>query len=148
MDLVRELIDEAEAKVLVFVPFTAALNALAAELRKHYTVEVVYGDVSKMERDRIFQNFQNSPDPHVIVADARTMSHGLTLTAANTTIWYGPSPSSSTYQQANERTPRPGQKLQTVICHIEGSAIERVVYDRLQGKKALQGVLLDLLKGA
>lgn len=147
MDLVREIIEEAQAKVLVFVPFTAALHALAAELRKHYTVEVVYGEVPKGERDRIFRDFQQSPDPHVIVADARTMSHGLTLTAADTTIWYGPPPGPSVYMQANERTPRPGQKLQTLIAHIEGCAVERQVYDRLQSKQSTQGVLLDLLKG-
>jgi SNF2 family DNA or RNA helicase len=146
MDLVREIIEEAEAKVIVFVPFTAALQSLAAELRKNYTVEVVHGGVSKTERDRIFNAFQQHKDPHVLVADSRTMAHGLTLTAANTTVWYGPAPNNNIYMQANERTPRPGQKLQTLIVHIEGNAVERQVYERLQGKKQLQSILLDLLK--
>jgi SNF2 family DNA or RNA helicase len=145
MDVVRELIDEAEAKVLVFVPFTAALHTLAAELRKHYTVEVVYGEVSKTERDRIFKSFQSSKDPRVLIADARTMSHGLTLTAANLTIWYGPAPGPSVYLQANERTPRPGQRLQTLIAHIEGSPAERAAYERLQGRKSTQDLLLEML---
>ncbi len=147
MELVKEIIDEAEAKVIVFVPFTAALNSLAEWLNQYYTTAVVYGDVSKNERDRIFRSFQNEKDPHVLIADARTMSHGLTLTAANTTIWYGPTHNNSVYMQANERTPRPGQKLQTLIVHIEGGQVERQVYDRLQGKKTTQGILLDLLKG-
>lgn len=145
MQVVRELIEEAEAKVLIFVPFTAAIHALADELRKHYSVEVVYGDVSKGERDRIFKAFQSAKDPHVLVADARTMSHGLTLTAANLTIWYGPAPGPSVYLQANERTPRPGQKLQTLIAHIEGCAAERAAYERLQGRKSTQDLLLEML---
>lgn len=145
MEVVRELIDGAEAKALVFVPFTAALHSLAEELRKHYTVEVVYGDISKTERDRIFKAFQSSKDPHVLVADARTMSHGLTLTAANLTIWYGPAPGPSVYLQANERTPRPGQRLQTIIAHIEGSPVERAAYERLQGRKSTQDLLLEML---
>ena len=147
INLIREIIDEAAAKVIVFVPFTAALNAVAEKLREHYTVAVIHGGVPKGQRDTIFTNFQKSPDPHVLVADARAMSHGLTLTAANTTIWYGPAPSNNVYMQANERTPRPGQKLQTLIVHVEGTPVERRLYDRLQGKKSTQGALLELLKG-
>jgi SNF2 family DNA or RNA helicase len=146
IELVREIIDEAEAKVIVFVPFTAPLLRLAEALRKDYTVEVVYGEVSKTERDRIFGAFQKRTDPRVLVADARTMSHGLNLTAANTIIWYGPTSSNETYLQANERIPRPGQKLNTLIVHIESTPAEARVYDRLRKRGSMQGALLALLK--
>lgn len=144
--LVKELIEESGSKVIVFVPFTGALNAVAAEIAKDYTVEVVHGGVSKSERDRIFGAFQKSPDPHVIVANAAAMSHGLTLTAASTTIWYAPINSLETYEQANARTVRPGQKLNTLIVNIEASELERKMYARLQHKGKMQSILLDLLK--
>jgi len=147
IELVKEIIEESESKVLVFVPFTAALHKVAEEIAKHYSVEVVYGEVSKTQRDRIFHDFQHAKDPHVLVADARTMSHGLSLTAASTTIWYGPPNGNETYLQANERTPRPGQKLNTLIVNIEGTPVERKVYERLRGQTKLQGLLLDMLKG-
>lgn len=147
IDLVREIIEEAEAKVIVFVPFTAALRHLADALRKDFSVELVYGETSKTERDRIFASFQKRDDPRVLVADARTMSHGLNLTAANTIVWYGPTPSNDTYVQANERIPRPGQKLNTLIVHIESTPVETKVYDRLRKKTSVQGALLELLKG-
>lgn len=146
--LLKEIIAESEAKVLVFVPFTGALKAVAAELAKDYTVEVVYGGVSKTQRDQIFKDFQQSKNPHVLVADARTMSHGLSFTAASTTIWYGPTTSNETYMQANERTARPGQKLNTLIVNIESTVVERKMYDRLASKGKTQGILLDMLKGA
>jgi SNF2 family DNA or RNA helicase len=146
VELVREIIEEAEAKVIVFVPFTGALLMLADELRKSFSVETVYGGVSKGERDRIFLDFQRSEHPRVLVADARTMSHGLSLTAANTTIWYGPTNSNETYMQANERTPRPGQKLQTLIVHIESHRVETAMYARLKSRGTMQGALLQLLK--
>lgn len=148
VDLVREIIEEAEAKVIVFVPFTAALLRLAEHLRKDFSVECVYGEVSKNERDRIFGEFQKRPDPRVLVADARTMSHGLNLTAANTIVWYGPTPSNDTYLQANERIPRPGQKLNTLIVHIVSTPAEAKIYDRLRKKTSVQGALLELLKEA
>ena len=147
IELVREIIDEAEAKVLVFVPFTAALEAVAAELRKDFTVAIVNGDTSKHERDNVFKNFQNSPNPRVIVANSGTLSHGLTLTAANTIIWMCPIHSNETYQQANARVTRPGQKLNTLIVNIEATELERKIYARLQGKEKVQGILLDLVKG-
>lgn len=147
VELVREIIEEAEAKVLVFVPLTGALKVLTEELRKDFTVEMVHGETTKTERDRIFKDFQSSKDPRVIVANPGTLSHGLTLTAANTIIWFAPINSNETYQQANARVTRPGQTLNTLIVHVEATPLERKIYDRLQGKEKTQGILLDLLKG-
>lgn len=147
IDVVREIIEEAEAKVIVFVPYTSALERLAEALRPDFSVECVYGEVSKGERDRIFGDFQKRKDPRVLVADARTMSHGLNLTAANTIVWFAPTTSNDTYLQANERIPRPGQKLNTLIVHIESTPVERKMYERLRKKTSVQGALLEMLKG-
>lgn len=147
IEVVKEIIEEAEAKVIVFVPYTSALLQLAKALREDFTVEVVYGEVSKNERDRIFGDFQKRKDPRVLVADARTMSHGLNLTAANTIVWFAPTTSNETYMQANERIPRPGQKLNTLIVHIESTPVEQKMYDRLRKRGSIQGALLELLKG-
>lgn len=146
-DVVDEIIDEAEGKVIVFVPYTKALLKLAAHLRKTTAVECVYGEVSKNERDRIFRDFQRAANPRVLVADARTMSHGLSLTAANTIVWFAPTTSTETYMQANERIPRPGQKLSTHVIHIESTPVERAMYERLRHRKSMNGALLDLIKG-
>lgn len=147
VDLVKEIIEEAGAKVIVFVPFTGALNAVAQELAKDFTVEMIHGGVSRTERDRIFGSFQKSPNPQVLVANAAAMSHGLTLTAANTIVWFAPINSLEIYEQANARIVRPGQKLNTLIVNIEGSDLERKMYARLQHKGKMQGLLLELLKG-
>ena len=148
VDLVRDLIRQAEGKVLVFAPLTGALLSLAESLREEFTVETVYGDISKTQRDRIFHDFQNSRDPRVIVANPRTMSHSLTLTEANTIIWFGPTHSNGTYQQANARVTRPGQRRNTLIVNIEATPIERRIYQVLQDRGAMQGLLLDLVRGA
>jgi hypothetical protein len=147
VELVREIIEEADAKVLVFVPLTGALKVLAAELAKDFSVEIVHGETSKNERDRIFKDFQSAKNPRVLVANPGTLSHGLTLTAANTVVWFAPINSNETYQQANARVTRPGQRLNTLIVHVEATPLERKIYDRLQGKEKTQGILLDLLKG-
>jgi SNF2 family DNA or RNA helicase len=149
LNLVKELIEESEGKVLVFVPLTAPLLWVAEELRKVYgegAVAVVHGATTKHQRDIIFSEFQKNPFPNIIVANPGTLSHGLTLTEASTTIWYAPVHSNETYQQANGRTVRPGQRRTTVIVNVEATSTERLVYTGLQNRENMQSVLLQCIK--
>lgn len=144
--VVKELIEEADAKVIVFVPFRAALENVVGWLRQYYTAEAVYGGVAKGARDRIFGDFQKSPDPKVLVAQPSAMSHGLTLTAASVIIWFAPITSAETYEQANGRITRPGQKNKQLVVNIVGTRLEEQMYDRLKQKTDTQGLLLDMFK--
>jgi SNF2 family DNA or RNA helicase len=146
IELVKEIIRESEGKVLVFAPLTGALNVLAEELRKDFTVAVVDGHTSKGKRDEIFKDFQQSKDPHVLVANAGTMSHGLSFTAASTIIWFAPGNSNRTRMQANERMARPGQTKNMLVVSIAATPLEQKMYARQDDKEALQSVLLDLVK--
>lgn len=143
---VKALIEQAGHKVIVFVPYRAPLVMLAAELAKHWTVAMIHGDVSPGKRNTIFAQFQAERDPRVLVADAGTMSHGLTLTEASTIIWYGPEWSNDVYTQANGRITRSGQKNAQHIIHIASTEIERRIYKRLEERGRLQGLLLEMVK--
>lgn len=147
VELVKEIIEEAGAKVIVFVPFTGVLRALEEALSTEYSTAVISGSVSKSDRDRIFADFQNSKEPRVLLAIAAAMSHGLTLTAADTIVWFAPINSLEIYEQACARIVRPGQTRNTLIVNIEGSELEQKMYNRLQHKGKMQGLLLELLKG-
>ena len=146
LEVLKELIEESAGKVIVFVPITAALRAVADELSKSWEVEIVNGETGKAERDRIFAAFQNKDNPRILVANAAAMSHGLTLTAATTIVWYAPVTSNEVYEQACARVRRPGQTRTTVIAHIASSDAERRAYKRLQDKQSMQGLLLDLVR--
>lgn len=148
LDVVREVIEEASGKIIVFVPFKAVLRYVAAELAKDYTVAIISGDVPAAQRATIFQEFQQNHDPRVLVAVPSAMSHGLTLTEANTIIWYAPVDNHETYQQANARVTRPGQRRTQYIVNIQSSVVERRIYERLKAKEKLQGSLLDDLQEA
>lgn len=143
---VKNIIEEAGHKVIVFVPYTAPLKMLAAELSKTYTVASVHGEVSKAERDKIFSDFQKLPNPRVLVADAGCMSHGLTLTEANTIVWYGAEVSNDTYTQANGRITRPGQKNAQHIIHIVSTEVEKRINTRTDRRGKTQNVLLEMVK--
>ena len=145
--VVKEIIEDAGSKTIVFVPFTSALESVAGYLRNNnISVEMVQGSTSKTERDRIFREFQGEEHPRVIVAQPASMSHGLTLTAASVIVWFAPVNSHETYEQACGRITRPGQKFNQLIVNIEGSPVERAIYARLKDKGKMQGLLLDLMK--
>jgi hypothetical protein len=146
VNLVREVIEEAGEKVIVFVPLTGTLHMLQAALSKHWTVAVVHGDTPVKQRDQIFHDFQNTENPRVLIAHPGCMAHGLTLTAANTIVWYGPVHSNETYVQANGRIERIGKRYVSNVVHIESTELERRVYDRLRNKQKIQGLLLDLVR--
>jgi hypothetical protein len=82
----------------------------------------------------------------VLVAQPDAMSHGLTLTAANTIVWYGPTLRNETYQQANARIIRPGQKHSQFIINIESSAVERGAFKRLNNRQKMQGLFLETVQ--
>lgn len=147
IDVLKELIEESEGKVIVFVPLTGVLEHLMAELSPTWQTAAIHGATPKAERDTIFGEFQNGQNLRVLVANPATMSHGLTLTAATTIIWFAPIHSNDVYEQACARVRRPGQTRTTVIAHIAGSDIERKIYRRLQTKQKLQGALLEIMKG-
>ena len=146
LEVLRELVEESARKVVVFVPFTAALEAVQSYLSKWWTVARVDGSTSVTQRRQIFQDFQNSDKPEVIVAHPRTTAHGLTLTAADHTIWYAPIFSLEAFEQANNRMDRPGQNWPMTISMISANKLERELYKALYNKQKMQDSVLSLYK--
>ncbi len=142
---VIDLYDQAAGKVIVFADFKhAAYELHKCMLKKKIKAVLVTGDTPKKARDEIFGSFQNSTEKSMIVAHPKCMAHGLTLTAANTIIWFTPTTSLETYEQACARIQRPGQIRKSLIIHLTGSPIESKIYSRLRQKASIQGALLDM----
>lgn len=147
MAMTEQLISESASKTIVFVPWRGAISALEDYLNsKGISCAVVHGDVSVSNRTEIFNAFQNMRDPRVLIAHPKTTSHGLTLTAASTTIWFGPTFSGEVFTQANERTNRPSQKHNMRIIMLAGTKEEQRTYTALMEKERVQNVLLDMYK--
>ena len=147
LNVVQEVIDETSNKVLVFVPFTHTIELLEKNLVKHgITCEVINGDVPVNRRSELVKQFQDGVHPKVLIIQPQAASHGLTLTAADTIIWYAPCSSVETYLQANARIDRPGQVNPMTIVHITGSPIETKMYAHLRGNIAHHTKIIDLYK--
>ena len=147
LKVVKEAIDESSHKVLVFVPFTHTINLLEEFLtKKNITCKVISGKVTVNKRADIIKRFQEETDPHVLIIQPQAASHGLTLTAANTVIWYAPVTSVETYLQANARINRPGQHNPMSVIHIRGSAVEDRLYTMLQNNITNHNKIIDLYR--
>lgn len=144
--LLANLIKESEDKLLVFAPFTSVLDMLYRTFKPHIHCALVTGKTSLKARSEIFNDFQNKRDPHVIFADPGCMSHGLTLTAATSTVWFGPTDKSETYVQANYRIDRPGKTKPTYTIQIMSCPIEREIYKRLDKRQRMEGAMLAIME--
>ena len=145
--VLKEVIDESSQKVLVFVPFKHTIDILTDKLRNDgVTTEVIRGDVPVAKRTDIFKRFQTTSDPRVLVIQPQSAAHGVTLTAANTVVWWGPTPSLETYLQANARVHRAGQKHPSTVVQLQGSAVEKRVYALLDNRIDVHTKMIDLYK--
>jgi len=142
-----DLVQAANRKVLVFVPFKHAQAGIRDVLdREDISNELVNGDTPPKERDYIFQAFQFTPEPRTLVAHPECVSHGLTLTAADTVIWYGPITSTEIYDQANARIRRIGQHHKQLFLHMQATPSERHINQLLMRKIVVQDELLKMLE--
>lgn len=145
VNTVLEVIEETSNKVLVFVPFTHTIELLRTRLEKEkISCDVINGKVPVNKRSDIVHRFQTEKNPHVLLIQPQAASHGLTLTQADTIIWYAPVTSVETYLQANARIDRPGQKNAMTIVHIKGSPVEEKLYKMLQENIGNHKKLIDL----
>ena len=143
--VLREVIDESSQKVLVFVPFKHTIDILTDKLRaENITTEVIRGDVPAHKRTEIFKRFQEDTDPQVLVIQPQAAAHGVTLTAANTVVWWGPTSSLETYAQANARVHRAGQKHKCTVVSLQGSYVEKRMYRMLAGRIDAHAEMINL----
>ncbi len=146
LKVLREVIEDCAEKVIVFAPLTSVVEMLHARFKNDFSSVVVNGSTSIGERKRIFDNFQRSDRPRVIFADPGTMAHGLTLTAATSIVWYGPTDKTELYLQGNKRIDRPGQVKSTTIVQLASTPVEHEIYKRLQDNETMLGAILKLVE--
>jgi SNF2 family DNA or RNA helicase len=85
-------------------------------------------------------------DPRVLVIQPQSAAHGITLTAADTIVFWSPVMSVETYLQCIGRIERVGQKNKMTVVHLQGSPVERRMYEVLQNKVDAHEKLVDLYK--
>jgi SNF2 family DNA or RNA helicase len=145
--VMREVLDETKQKALIFVPFKNTIEILSKKLQEDgFTTAIINGDVPAHRRAEIFKNFQETPNPRILIIQPQAAAHGVTLTAADTVIWWGPTPSLETYAQANARAHRAGQRHPVTVVRLQGSNAEKHLYKMLDNRIEDHVKLVELYK--
>lgn len=78
----------------------------------------IYGAIPKEQRGDIVQQFQKDPSTMVLVGQIDTAGTGITLTAADTCVYYSVTFNYATYSQSLARIHRIGQRNTCTYIHL------------------------------
>ena len=146
LGVLEEILEETSRKVLIFAMFRSTIDSIHNHLLKQgLAAEVIHGGVTATKRADIIHRFQTTPAPRVLVMQPQATAHGITLTAADTVVFYGPLMSVEQYVQCIARADRKGQDSDKVtVIHIQGSPIEKKMFRALESKVSDNSLLTDM----
>ena len=136
LSVLEEILEETDRKVIIFALFRSSIDTIYNHLtKKGVAVECIHGGVTANKRADTIRRFQNEKDPRVLVMQPQASAHGITLTAADTVVFFGPLMSVEQYIQCIARADRKGQNSDKVtVIHIEGSPVEKQMFTALASK--------------
>jgi SNF2 family DNA or RNA helicase len=139
MDELMAVVEETDGKMIIWANYRHDLEAIRVALAKVYgmnSVALYYGDTGSEERQRIVNDFQD-PDSELrfFVGNPSTGGYGLTLTAANTMVYYSNSFDLEKRLQSEDRAHRIGQtKNVTYIDLIAPGTVDEKIVKALRAK--------------
>lgn len=146
MNVLLEIMNETDRKVIIFAMYRSSIDGIEAFLKKSgYNVGVIDGRSTASRRGELINQFQHTPYPEVLVMQPQASAHGITLTAADTVVFFGPLMSVELYVQAIARSDRKGQNSDKVtVIHIQSSPIEKKMFDAMNGKVTDHSLLTNM----
>ncbi len=148
LKVLSEIIEETDRKLLIFAMFRSSMDTIERHLQKQgVSCAQIHGSVSAGKRTQIIHEFQTQPTPHVLIMQPQATAHGITLTSADTVVFYGPLMSVEMYLQCIARADRKGQDASKVrVIHIQSSPVEERFFKAMTGKVDDHALLIDLFK--
>lgn len=144
-EILEDIVIDAGKKLVIFARFRpeiAAIEKLLQELNIKY--ECIHGDIDMGARGEKVKAFQTDPDTKVFVAQLQTAGLGITLTAADTAVFYSLDFSFANYDQAKARLHRIGQKNNVTNIHlVVKGTVDAKVMGALKKKKNVADVVVD-----
>jgi SNF2 family DNA or RNA helicase len=142
-----EITDELQGKAIIWATYTHDIQQVSSALRDRFGPEAIatyYGATPQDERQEIVNKFQDKDSPlRFFVGQPRTGGYGITLTAANTMIYYSNSYDLEIRLQSEDRAHRIGQENKvTYIDLVSPNTIDEKILKALRGKIDLAGKVL------
>ena len=144
-DILEDYVISAEKKLVIFCRFRPEIDLIGELLeKKSLKYASIYGDIPIKERGAIVADFQTNPQTMVFLAQIDTAGLGITLTAADTCVYYSVNFNYAAYSQSLSRIHRIGQRNACTYIHlvVEGT-IDETVLKALAKKEDLAKVVVD-----
>lgn len=148
-DIIQDYVIEGGRKLVIFARFIAEVDSII-ELgerllaKQGKSLVAIYGAIPKEQRGAIVDQFQKDPDTVLFVGQIDTAGTGITLTAADTCVYYSKNFNFATYSQSLSRIHRIGQKNRCVYIDLEvEKTVDETISKSLTKKEDLAKTIVD-----
>lgn len=147
-DIIEDYVIGSGKKLVIFARFIAEVKAIMELADKILPKELkqvaIYGDIKKEDRGDIVKQFQEDPETVLFIGQIDTAGTGITLTAADTCVYYSKNFNYATYSQSLSRIHRIGQRncCTYIDLEIEGT-IDELISKALSRKEDMAKTVVD-----
>lgn len=147
-DIIEDYVIGSGKKLVIFTRFIAEVKAImelaGKVLPKELKQVAIYGDIKKEDRGGIVKQFQEDPNTVLFIGQIDTAGTGITLTAADTCVYYSKNFNYATYSQSLSRIHRIGQRncCTYIDLEIEGT-IDELISKALSRKEDMAKTVVD-----
>ena len=138
MNELMSILEETEGKVIIWANYQFSVGDIIQKITKKFGKESYvhyYGLTPQEIRQENIKRFQNDPECRFIIGTPQTGGYGITLTQANTVIYYSNGYDLEKRLQSEDRAHRIGQKKTvTYIDIIAEDTIDEKIVEALRKK--------------
>lgn len=144
-DIIDDYVIGEDKKLVIFCRFRPEIDLITKLIKKKKLGFIsIYGDIKIEDRGAIVEDFQKNRDTRIALLQIDTAGLGITLTAADTCVYYSVNFNYAAYSQSLARIHRIGQKnICTYIQLVVEKTIDERVYKALAKKEDLATTVVD-----
>jgi len=138
IDELMNVLEEVEGKVIIWANYQRDMSEIKKEIIKEYGEDSVvdyYGLTAQEDRQTNIKRFQEDPDCRFFIGTPQTGGYGITLTQANTVVYYSNGYDLEKRLQSEDRAHRIGQKKSvTYVDLISEKTVDEKIVKALRKK--------------
>lgn len=148
-DIIQDYVIDGKKKLVIFARFIPEVHEIQNTIAKLFAGTgmkqvAIYGAIKKEDRGPIIKQFQEDPNTKIFIGQIDTAGTGITLTAADTCVYYSKNFNYATYEQSLSRIHRIGQKNRCVyISLIAEKTVDENVEKALAKKEDMAKTVVD-----
>ena len=138
IDELMNVLEEVEGKVIIWANYQRDMSEIKKAIIKEYGEDSVvdyYGLTAQEDRQTNIKRFQEDPDCRFFIGTPQTGGYGITLTQANTVVYYSNGYDLEKRLQSEDRAHRIGQKKSvTYVDLISEKTVDEKIVKALRKK--------------